>query len=521
MAEITSIPQRKSVARAGRKQWIALAVLTLPMMLVLLDNGIIFLALPHMITELRASSTESLWIADTYGFFVTGFMVTIGRLGDRIGHRRLLLIAAAAFAGCSVAAAYSGNPLTLIAIRALLGITGAAIGPCVMSLIKEMFPDPKQMATAFSILATSAMAGVSLGPTLGGFLLGSFWWGSIFLIAVPVMLLLLMLGPFLLPESSSRSRERLDLFSVALSLATILPLIYGLTRLASNGPVWFPLVAIVIGCASGVAFARRQGQLAEPLLDMRLFGIRAIGFTLLMYVLVGIVQSGNGLLLNQHLQLVEGYSAFVTALWMVLPISMAILGVHISTLLAKRFRPGLVVSSGLLIAAVGEIVLTQIPAVRGLAMLMAGLCVVMAGTSPVGVLSSQLVMHAAPPDKSGSAGSLSGTGAELSAALGIAVFGSLATAFYSGHVHVSHPLPSQTAAAANGTLAQAVAAARHLPPAVADPLISAARDTFNGAVTTIAGLSAGLFVLLAALVFLTLRIIPPIGAEPQGAEESD
>jgi len=520
MAEITSITPRQPTA-AGRRQWIGLAILMLPMMIVTMDNSIIFLALPHLITALRASSSESLWIADIYGFFVTGFMIAAGRLGDRMGHRKLLLIVAAAFTVFSIVASQSGDPLTLISARVLLGIAGAPIGPCVFSLIKQMFPDPRQMVTAFSILTTSALASVSMGPALGGFLLGTFWWGSVFLISVPVMLLLLALGPFLLPESSSRSRQRLDLPSVALSLGTILPLIYGLTMLASDDRAWFPLVAIAIGCALGVAFARRQSRLAEPLLDMRLFGIRTIGFALLMYLFVGIVQSGNGLILNQHLQLVEGYSSFETALWMVLPLSVAVIGVHVSTYLAKRFRPSLVLSGGLLVAAVGEIVLTQIPAVRGTAMLMAGLCVVLAGTSPVGVLSNQLVMHAAPPDKSGSAGSLSGTSGELSAALGIAVFGSLANVFYANHIHLSHALPSQTANAANATLAQAIAAARHLPPAAAGQLIAAARESYNGAVTTIAALSAGLFLLLATLVLLALRNTPPIGAERKGAKDFD
>jgi DHA2 family multidrug resistance protein-like MFS transporter len=507
---------------AGRKSWIGLAVLLLPMMLVMLDMSVIFLALPYITADLSASSTEILWIADIYGFLGAGFLVTMGRLGDRIGRRRLLLIGALAFTVLSVVAAWTTDPMLLIVVRALLGISGATIGPCVMALIKDLFPDPKKMATAFSLLATAAMTGVLAGPAVGGLLLNSFWWGSTFLIAVPVMVLLLVVGPFVLPESRDPSAHRLDLRSVALSLAAVLPVIYGLKTFARDFGL-SSVLTIAIGVAFGVAFVRRQRRLADPLLDMRLFGVRAIGATLLMYMLVGIVQSGNGLVLTQHLQLVEGYSPFVTALWMMLPVAMAIVGVHISTMFAKRVRPATVLICGLLVAAAGTVVLTRMDAVGGLVTLLVGLCIVMLGTSPVGTLANQLIMHAAPPERSGSAGSLGATGGELGSALGIAVFGSLTTAFYAGNVLVPSTVPSASTTAANETISQAVAEAEQLPPAAAEGLLTAARATFNDAVTSIAGICVVLFLALAVLVYGTLRTLRPIGAEEQEqqAEKDD
>jgi DHA2 family multidrug resistance protein-like MFS transporter len=503
-------------ADPGRRAWIGLTILLLPMLLVMLDLSVIFLAIPHMVADLNLSNLQALWVIDIYGFFVVGFLVTIGRLGDRIGHRRLLLIGAAAFSVLSILAAFSDGPVMLITVRALLGVAGATISPCVMALIKGLFPDPKQMATAFSLMATAAMSGVLLGPTVGGLLLGRFWWGSTFLIAVPAMVLLLILGPFVLPATRDHSAAPLDLISVVLSLCAMLPTIWGLTALARHLS-YLPVLAIVGGVAFGILFVRRQRRLADPLLDMRLFGIRAVGAMLLTFMLTGIVQSGNGLLLNQHIQLVEGYSAFATALWMALPVGSAIVGVHLSTVLAKRFRPGYVLIGGLILAATGETVLTQIPATAGLPTLLGGLCVVMLGTSPVGTLSSQLVMHAAPPARAGSVGSLNGACGEFGSALGVAIFGSLVTVFYGARVTVPAGVDANRAAAADDSLPHALNAAAGLPAALASDLAAAARTAFNSAVTSIAALSTGLFLALAVLVYLTLRGVRPIGA----AEESE
>ncbi len=513
MVEIKSEAGVRPSAPAGAGWgWLGLAALMLVTTLVLLDNGIVFLALPRVTAALGASNTESLWIADIYAFFVVGFLITMGRLGDQIGHRKVMMVGAGAFCVLSVMAAFSVNPIMLILVRALLGIAGATMGPSLMALVKEMYPDPRKMATAISLMATSAMVGVSLGPAIGGLLLNSFWWGSVFLIPVPVMAMVLATGPLVLPETRHRSGQRLGLVSVALSLAAILPAIYGVTVLANTGWQLSPVLGIVIGLAFGVVFVRRQHRLEEPLLKMRLFSIRAISATLVMYTLTGVVQGGNSLILIQHLQLVEGFSPLAASLWMAVPIAMAVGGVHASTILAKRFPLGFVMLGGLLTAAAGELVLRETEA-GVLTTLIVGLSIVMIGTAPVGALSNQLLMHVAPPDKTGSAVALGSTGGDFGSAVGVAAFGSLVTVFYAGHVHIPPGVPPQSAAASN--IIQAVAVARRLPPSTADQLIMAARDAFNHATDNIATLSLGLFLVLAILVFATLRSISPIGGERQ------
>ncbi len=260
-----------STRRAGRREWIGLAVLALPCLLYAMDLTVLNLAVPHLSADLRPSSTQLLWIVDIYGFLVAGSLVTMGTLGDRIGRRRLLLIGAAAFGAASLVAAWSTSAEMLIAARALLGLAGATVAPSTLSLIRNMFLDPRQRTVAISVWITSFSVGGAIGPLLGGVLLQWFWWGSVFLLAVPVMALLLVLGPLLLPEFRDPQPGRLDLPSAALSVAAVLAVIYGLKQLAQDGLGWPPALSILAGLAVGVVFVRRQHRLADPLLDLRLF----------------------------------------------------------------------------------------------------------------------------------------------------------------------------------------------------------------------------------------------------------
>jgi DHA2 family multidrug resistance protein-like MFS transporter len=266
--------------RAGRREWIGLAVLALPILLLSLDLSVLYLALPHLSADLGASSTQQLWIVDIYGFMIAGLLVTMGTLGDRIGRRKLLLIGASAFGGPSVAAAFSTSAEMLIATRALLGIAGATLMPSTLALISNMFTDPGQRATAIGVWASCFAAGAAIGPIIGGVLLVFLWWGSVFLLGVPVMLLLLVTAPLLLPEYRDTHAGRLDLTSVALSLAAILPVIYGLKELAKDGIETLPIVAMVAGAAFGIVFVLRQRRLTSPLLDLRLFGSRSFSAAL-------------------------------------------------------------------------------------------------------------------------------------------------------------------------------------------------------------------------------------------------
>jgi DHA2 family multidrug resistance protein-like MFS transporter len=227
-------------SRAGRREWIGLAVIAVPCLLYSMDLTVLHLAVPQLSADLKPSSAQLLWIIDIYGFLVAGSLITMGTLGDRIGRRRLLLIGAAAFAVASVLAAFSTSASMLIATRALLGLAGATVAPSTLSLIRNMFLDPHERTVAISVWVTSYSVGGAIGPLIGGVLLEYFWWGSVFLIAVPVMALLLVLGPRLLPEYRDPNAGRPDVVSAGLSLAAVLSIIYGLKKIAQDGPGWLP-----------------------------------------------------------------------------------------------------------------------------------------------------------------------------------------------------------------------------------------------------------------------------------------
>src|SRR5262245_38932454 len=223
--------------RATRREWVGLAVLALPCLLYSMDLTVLNLAVPHLSADLEPSGAQLLWIVDIYGFLVAGSLMTMGTLGDRIGRRRLLLTGAAAFGAASVLAAFSFTAAMLIAARAILGVASATLAPSTLSLIRNMFLDPRERTVAMGVWIASFSAGGALGPLLGGFLLEHFWWGSVFLVNVPVMLLLLALGPWLLPEYRDPHPGRLDAFSAVLSLVAVLAVIYGIKRIAEGEQV--------------------------------------------------------------------------------------------------------------------------------------------------------------------------------------------------------------------------------------------------------------------------------------------
>src|ERR687890_1230271 len=257
--------------RAGRREWLGLAVLLLPTLLIVMDLTVLHLAVPHLSAELQPSSTQLLWIVDIYGFMIAGSLIAMGTLGDRIGRRKLLLIGAAAFGLASVLAAFSTSAEMLIAARALLGVAAATLAPSTLSLISNMFRDPSQRTVAIGLWVTTYSAGAGIGPLAGGLLLERFWWGSVFLISVPVMVLLLAVGPRLLPEYRDPAPGRFDLPSAALSLVSVLAVIYGIKRIAEGHVGTGPGLSIALGVIPGATFLRRQRRLTDPMIDLRLF----------------------------------------------------------------------------------------------------------------------------------------------------------------------------------------------------------------------------------------------------------
>ena len=509
--------------RAGRREWIGLAVLALPTLLVSVDVSVLFLALPHLSADLGASSIEQLWITDIYGFMTAGFLVTMGTLGDRIGRRKLLMVGGIAFGAASLLAAFSVNPEMLIIARALMGIAGATLLPSTMALISNMFRDPRQMGVAIAAWGTCFMAGIALGPIVGGALLDTFWWGSVFLLAAPVMVALLVAGSLFLPEYRDPNAGRLDLVSVALSLATILPVIWGLKEIAKQGWHPAPIAAMALGAAIGVVFVRRQRTLADPLMDLRLFGHRSLSAALLISLLVGGLQSGTALFVALHLQMVEGFSPLRAGLWLVPAALALVVGINAAPHVAARVRPAYVLATGMVISAVGQLLLTQVGSTDGLAVLVVGLSLAYFGVGPAAALLSHLVLDTAPPEKAGSASSLSGTGGEFGVALGIAALGSVGAAVYHSRVADSLPagVPAESAQAARDSINGAVSAAAELPAPLGDALLDPAREAFTTALNTVAGIAAVLFLGLAVLAIALLRHVPPTGHGPHGeADES-
>jgi DHA2 family multidrug resistance protein-like MFS transporter len=485
--------------RAGRREWMGLAVLALPTLLLALDLSVMYLALPLIGEDLSASGTQLLWIMDIYGFMIAGWMVTMGTLGDRIGRRRLLMAGAAAFGLASVLAAYAANPEMMIATRAAMGVAGATLMPSTLGMITNMFADPRQRGIAIATWVSCFMSGAAFGPVIAGLLLEYFWWGSVFLLGVPVMVVLLIVGPLLLPPSRAESAERLDLVSVALSLATILPVIYALKEFAREGVTVSPVVALVAGVAFGTLFAARQRRLAHPLVDLRLFGNRSFRAALAMMLLGIGAMGGIGLFFTQYLQLVQDLSPLKAGLCLVPSALGVVAGSMLAPGLARKFGAHKVVAGALAVSACGFVVLALIGSSSGIVVPVLGYVLAFLGLGPMSVLGNELVVGSVPPSRAGSAAALSGISSDLGIALGVAVLGSIGTAVYRTGIGDGVP------AGAKEGLSGAVSAAGKLPGSAAASLLDDARDAFMRGFNVAALVSAATVLVLASLALVRLR----------------
>lgn len=474
-------------ARATHREWIGLAVIALPCLVYAMDLTVLNLALPALSTELKPTSAQLLWIVDIYGFLVAGFLITMGTLGDRIGRRKLLLIGAAAFMVASVIAAFSRSAEMLIATRALLGIAGATLAPSTMSLIRNMFHDDRQRQLAIGIWISAFSLGGAIGPLVGGVLLEYFWWGSVFLPAIPVMAVLLLVGPWLLPEYRDPAAGRVDLASVALSLAAVLLTIYGLKRLTESGWDAQAFAAAAAGLGLGAAFVRRQTHLDYPLLDLTLFRRPVFTVAIAAYGLSGLAMMGTYIFLGQYLQMVLGLSPLMAGV-VTLPWAVGfIIGSLLAPKLARRYQPLRVLVGGLLLASIGMLSLMSAGHPWALPLMIGGLVVMSLGFAPVFTIGNEIIITSAPPERAGAASALSETSAEFSGALGIAVFGSLGMALYRSLLAEAWPSGLDRAAneAAFATLGGALAAAQAAQAAggtAGSVLQDAARSAFTVAV---------------------------------------
>ncbi|WP_406316551.1 MFS transporter [Streptosporangium sp. NBC_01639] len=504
--------------KAGTREWVGLAVLVLTAMLISFDFFVLLLALPQLSADLGADGVQQLWIMDIYGFFVGGLLITMGGLGDRIGRRKLLLIGGTGFALASVLTAYSTSPEMLIAARALLGIFGATLVPSTLSLLSHMFKDPKERGLAIGIWAGAFTVGAILGPITGGILLEYFWWGSVFLIGVPILALLLILGPSMLPEFRNPDAGRLDLVSVFQSLAAILPFIYGVKETAKYGLQPLPVLALLLGIVFGVLFVRRQNRLTHPLLDLRLFSISNVRVGLLGLFGYSLLTGAVLLLMSQWLQSVAGLSAFEAGLALVPGMITSTLASMAAPILARRFRPAYLIGIGLLITVVGLVVITQ--ASSSAPLVIGAFAVWTIGGAPVEALGIGLILGATPPEKAGSASALPQVFNEMGSALGFALLGTVATVIYRVKLTGAVPaeVPPAAVAAAQESVAGAKAAAQTLPEQLGEALLGPARLAYNSGMHVVALIAAVLLAAVAVLIMVKLRHEPPLGAaEGEGA----
>ncbi|PRY50194.1 DHA2 family multidrug resistance protein-like MFS transporter [Geodermatophilus tzadiensis] len=486
------------------RRWSALAVLALPVLLISVDMTVLGFAVPALTADLRPTSTGLLWIVDIYSFLLAGLLVLMGNVGDRIGRRRLLVAGAAAFGCASLLAAFAASPAMLIGARALLGLGGATLMPSTLALLRSVFPDARERRLAIAVWAAAFSGGAALGPIVGGVLLEHFWWGSVFLANVPVMVLLLVSAPLVLPESRNPRPGPFDALSAVLSIAGVLPVVYALKTAAHDGLGGSVLVALAAGLGLLWTFVRRQRRLAEPLLDLRLFASRAFTVAVTTNLLTVFALLGLMFFLPQYLVLVLGMSPLLAGLWM-LPLALAtVAGSLAAPWLARRLPLRWVIGGGMALAAAGLAAATGLGVDGDRAVLVAAGLLIGAGVGAAEALTNDVVLTTAPPERAGAAAAVSETAYEFGGAMGTAVLGTLGLAVYAAHLDGVDGVPADATGAARETLGGATEAAAGLPADAAGALLAEAGQAFvtgMHAVLVVAALTAA-YVAVQAVVLL-------------------
>ncbi|MEV5438072.1 MFS transporter [Streptomyces sp. NPDC052682] len=506
-------PNPNPPARAGRREWTALAVLMLPLLLVSMDVSVLYFAIPAISADLEPTGTQQLWIFDIYGFVLAGLLMTMGSLGDRIGRRRLLLLGAAAFGTASLVAAYASSAETLIAARAVLGIGGATLMPSTMALVRTMFTDPAQRAKAIGLWSGVMTAGIALGSVLSGVLVEHFWWGSVFLVNLPAMALLLVLGPVLLPESRNPAPGRFDRLSVPLSMAAVLPVIYGLKEIAAQGWQVRYVLSVTVGLLFAALFVHRQRTTAAPLVAPDLFRRPGFSPAVALNLVAAFGMMGSAYFTTQYLQSVLDKSALEAALWGLLPSVPIALAAPVGTRFVQRGTPrAYVVAAGFALAAAGYVMLA-LTGTNALWLLLAACAVMACGIVTATAQLADLALGSAPAERAGAASSLLETGTEFGGALSMAALGSVGTAVY------RHAMPDSAPAAARETLGGALGVAGQLPGRAGDALAAAAREAFTGGMH--AASVAGSVLLAGAAVLATVTLRRVHARETAGEQQPD
>jgi MFS transporter, DHA2 family, multidrug resistance protein len=499
-------------ARSPWRDWLALGLLMFPVLLVAVDNTALTFALPAIARALEPTGVQLLWIVDAYPLVLAGLLVSMGSLGDRIGRRRLLILGSMGFAGLSAATAFAPTPEWLIAGRAALGFFGAMLMPSTLSLIRNIFPESSRRRLAVAIWAAGFSGGAALGPIFGGWLVEHFWWGAVFLVAVPLMLPLMAFGPVLIPESKDPAPGKVDVPSILLSMLVMVPVVYGIKAVATQGPGAASLGTIAFGLAMAVVFVRRQHRLKHPLLDMSLFRNRVFSMAISANILALFSFNGFILFLAQHLQLLEGMSPSAAGVAMVPALAATVVAGLVVVPLVRKVRPGYVVAAGLGFSAAGYTMVAFGNYDAGPSLLLAALLVLALGVGTAETISNDLILGSAPPEKSGAAAAISETGYEVGSLLGTAVLGSILTASYQQNLRLPAELEGLLSGTslhnARETLAGAVEAANLLPSSLSETVRDAAAAAFDSGVHVTAAIGLVLMATASVLAAVVLRNVP-------------
>ena len=511
----TPTEHRKGPSRA--RQLGGLIVLLLPALLVSMDVSILFVASPSVAQDLAPSSTEWLWMLDSYSFVVAALLVTMGSLADRIGRRRLLMIGAVAFGAASLALAMAPSPGLFITGRILLGVGAATLAPSTLAILRDIFEEPEARRRAVASWTVAYTGGAVAGPVLGGLLLSVFEWPAVFLINLPVMALLLIAGPLLLPESKNSQESHFDLPGAALSLIALFSIVFAVKRFAEYGNDQLAWGTLVGGVVILIGFIARQRRAEHPLIDISLFRRGDFTGAVLANLLAALVMVGIGALAFTYLQSVHDLSPLQAALYALPTFIGTAVGAAVCAELAKRISPRTIIMTGFLIAAAGFAFIGATAGADSPWWFVGGYVPLTFGAAGmVSALANTLIISTAPAERTGSAASVSETGVQLGGALGIAAFGLLSTIFYRQEMAETAPDVSAT----DDSLAEAESAANHLPTDQATALLDAASSAFASSMGTVAFIIAGLSLAAAILTGALLRRVPVTVERAQEDEES-
>ncbi|MER5969997.1 MFS transporter [Streptomyces sp. NPDC002055] len=511
---------RRGTSDHGANRWAVLVVLCVSLLLVALDATVLHVAVPALSEDLRPGSIELLWIVDAYPLVAASLLILFGTLGDRVGRRRVLLLGYALFGVASAVAAAADSAQVLIGARALLGIGGAMIMPATLSILRQVFPDRRARALAIGIWSAVAAVGAAIGPLLGGFLLEHYWWGSVFLINIPLMAVCLPVGRWLLPESTGDRNGPWDVLGALMAAFGLFGMVLGVKRAGSGEAVLHPvtLIPLIVGALLLLLFVRRQRRREHPLVDLRMFARPAFGTSVGCIVVGMLALVGLELIATQYLQLVLGFSPLETGLRMV-PLTVAAMAAGLlGSRMLQRFGPRAMVSAGFVLTAGAVFSLTLMGADDRPWLLTVALILLGFGLETTLFGAYESMLSEAPAADAGGAAAIGETSYQLGAGIGIALLGSVMNAAYAPGVSAVTGVPDRAGRAAGHSLGEAYEVADRLGGPAGAALRAAARQAFvHGLHVTL--VVSGVLLLLGACAALRLpRSMEEYGDEPEDTD---